>query len=138
MADGSRVGALRWAATAVADSPWRWTGTAVFLVVMATTRGITLPPTIAVCIAGTTVWIIARHAPPEARPDVGPIAAGGLAAWATILVIFTLWEAAAFFLGNDDAHPTFSMLTDGFFAFSPTRTLAALGWLTWGWYLLER
>jgi hypothetical protein len=122
----------------VVERPWRWAAVGTFLGVMAVTRGITLPPTIAVCAAGTAMWAIGRYSPPPRRPDVGPVAVGGLVFWATCIVVFCLWELAAFLLGNDDAHPTFSMLADPVLSFPPTRALAGFGWLAWGWYLLSR
>jgi hypothetical protein len=130
--DEPRAGSVHWVATSVVESPWRWAGVGGFVVLMATTRAITWPPTLAVCVAGSVVWAVGRYAPPEPRPDVGPVSTGGL------LVIFCLWELAAFLLGNDDAHPTFSMLTDPLLSFPPARALAGLGWLAWGWYLLGR
>ena len=136
--DEPRIGTAQWVASSVVESPWRWAAVAAFVLVMAVTRGITLPPTFAVCIAGTVMWVIGRYQPPPSRPDVGPVAIGGLVLWAAVLVIFCLWELAAFLLGNDDAHPTFSMLTDPVLSFPPTRALAGFGWLAWGWYLLSR
>jgi hypothetical protein len=43
-----------------------------------------------------------------------------------------------FAVGNNDAHPTFSMLSDPVLSFGPTRALCAFGWLAGGWYLLGR
>ena len=138
MTDEPRIGTAQWVASSVVESPWRWAAVTAFVLVMAVTRGITLPPTFAVCIAGTVMWVIGRYQPPPSRPDVGPVAVGGLVLWAAVIVIFCLWELAAFLLGNDDAHPTFSMLTDPILSFPPTRALAGFGWLAWGWYLLSR
>jgi hypothetical protein len=61
-----------------------------------------------------------------------------VAVWAGVFVAFCLWELSAFLIGNNDAHPTFSMLTDPLLTWEPTRALAGLGWLAWGWYLLSR
>lgn len=138
MTNEPRVGSLEWVATSVVETPWRWAATGTFMAIMAVTTGITLPPTLAVCAAGSVVWAIGRYAPPERRPDVGPVALSGLVLWGAVFVIFNLWELAAFLLGNDDAHPTFSMLTDPLVTFPPTRALAGLAWLAWGWYLLSR
>ncbi|HEX9258322.1 MAG TPA: DUF6186 family protein [Acidimicrobiales bacterium] len=47
-----------------------------------------------------------------------------LAPWIAVFVLFCLWELAAFLLGNDDAHPTFSILTEGILEWFPLRALA--------------
>ena len=49
-----------------------------------------------------------------------------------IFVAFCLWELSAFLIGNNDAHPTWSMLTDPALAWFPTRAVAAFAWIAWG------
>jgi hypothetical protein len=136
--DEPRIGSPQWVAASVGEATWRWAAVSAFVLVMALTRGLTLPPTLVVCAAGTVMWAIGRYSPQPARPDVGDVAVGGLVLWAALFVILCLWELAAFLLGNDEAHPTFSMLADPVLSFPPTRALAGFGWLAWGWYLLSR
>ena len=138
MTDEPRIGSIQWVAVSVAESPWRWSATAAFVLVIGVTRNLTWPPTLAVAAAGTAIWLIGRYAPPARRAPVAPAGVQGVSVWATVVVVFCLWELAAFLLGNDDAHPTFSMLSDPVLSFPPTRAVAAFGWLAWGWYLLSR
>jgi len=135
----------------------RTTAAVVFGALLAFTRSLTLPGTALVLAGGIAVWMVDpdlddAHAVTETGATVSlspsvsaePIAntrtlvIAGLVAWGSLFMSFVLWEAAAFFLGNNDPHPTFSMLTDPFFAFPPTRALAGLGWLLWGWHLRTR
>jgi hypothetical protein len=123
----------------LAESTSRWAVVAVVSVVVASTRGLTLPPTLIITFAGVSMWWIGRYAPPprlDALP--GPAPAGGIAIWATLFVVFCLWELAAFLLGNNHDFPTFSMLVDPLVTWPPTRAVATVGWLAWGWYLLRR
>jgi hypothetical protein len=58
--------------------------------------------------------------------------------WGAIVLAFLLWEAGAFLLGNNDAHPTFSMLSAPVLAWAPIRALTGFGWMSWGWQLRSR
>jgi hypothetical protein len=135
----------------------RTTAAVAFGVLLAFTRSLTLPGTALVLAGGVGVWMIDPdlHDTPAdtesganlsltssaSTASVGTartLAVAGLIAWSSLFMSFVLWEAAAFFLGNNDAHPTFSMITDPFFAFPPTRALAGVGWLLWGWHLRAR
>ena len=85
------------------------------------------------------MWAIGRYAAPsrlERPPGRRRRAASPI--WATIFVLFCLWELAAFLLGNNHDFPTFSMLVDPIVTWPPTRAAATVGWLAWGWYLLKR
>jgi hypothetical protein len=123
----------------LADQTSRWAVVAVVAVAIASTRGLTLPPTLIITIAGVAMWWIGRNAPPS-RLDTPPESAspGGIAVWATLFVLFCLWELAVFLLGNNHDFPTFSMLVDPIVTWPPTRAAATAGWLAWGWYLLRR
>jgi hypothetical protein len=85
------------------------------------------------------MWWIGRTAPPSRlEPPAEPASSGGIATWATLFVLFCLWELAMFLLGNNHDFPTFSMLVDPIVTWPPTRAVATAGWLAWGWYLLRR
>jgi hypothetical protein len=113
----------------------RVTIVAVFAVGLAFMRSLTWPATITVCIAGLVVWRGGRS--PAVVPEELPHAADwwGVSIWAVLFVVFCLWELSAFLIGNNDAHPTFSTLTDPVLAFPPSRALIAALWLVWGWQL---
>jgi len=119
-------------------SPGRWVVASVFGVAIGSTRGLTYSATSLVVAAGVGLWMVGRYAAPPPRPPVGDVAVGGLAVWATIFVIFCLLDLAVFLLGNNADFPTFSMLVNPIVTWSPTRAITGVGWLAWGWYLLER
>jgi hypothetical protein len=128
----------------------RTTTALLFGVLLACTRTLTLPGTALVLAGGVAVWMIdpeltshgdATFLGGEPEGSMGPTRAAvvaGVVTWSLMFASFVLWEAAAFFLGNDDAHPTFSTITDPFFAFRPTRALVGFAWLVWGWHLRSR
>ncbi|MFB9234034.1 hypothetical protein ACFFWC_00535 [Plantactinospora siamensis] len=58
--------------------------------------------------------------------------------WLGLGVAFCLWELGAFLAGNDDAHPTFSMLADPVLAGYPGRVAGYLLWLGTGAWLVRR
>lgn len=135
----------------------RTTAAVVFGALLAFTRSLTLPGTALVLAGGVAVWMVdpdlddadavtgsgpnlALTSSVSAEPisTARTLVVAGLVAWGSLFTSFVLWEAAAFFLGNNDPHPTFSMITDPFFAFPPTRALAGVGWLLWGWHLRAR
>jgi hypothetical protein len=115
----------------------RWGAALLFAVVISDARSLTLPASLLVLAGGLGIWWSARYAPPVLLPSASaPVA--GVAAWAIAFGAFAVWELGAFVIGNNDAHPTFSMLSDPVLSFGPTRALCAFGWLAGGWYLLRR
>ena len=111
--------------------PWLWA--AAVAVVFGTTRNLTLPAAVMVVVAGAGMgvapWIRERRIRRAAVPT------RGLVVWTTLVVGFCLWELAAFLLGNDTPHPTFSMLAEPMLAVYPIRAVAMFAWLLWGWHL---
>jgi hypothetical protein len=110
----------------------------VFGLLIGTTRSLTLPATALVALGGLGIWLAARYAPPDPIPFEGPVTTLGVAAWVAVLVAFVVWELTAFMVGNNNAHPTFSMLSDPVLGFPPTRALCGVAWLASGWALLAR
>src|SRR5215218_11452687 len=115
---------------------FRWGAALLFAVLVSDARSLTLPASLLVLAGGLGIWWAGKYAPMVA-PDA-PAAAIGVATWAIVFGTFAVWELGAFVIGNNDAHPTFSMLFDPVLSFGPTRALCALGWLASGWYLLGR
>lgn len=87
-----------------------------------------------------------------ARGWSGPAARGttpvtldhrGTAVWTSVFVAGALWELAALLLQpsltiGSDTHPTISVLSDPLLLSHLGRSVALLGWLGFGWFLLKR
>lgn len=58
--------------------------------------------------------------------------------WVVLALLFGGWELIAAFWGNDDAHPTFSLLLDPVLETYPGRLLGWLAWLGVGRWLVTR
>jgi hypothetical protein len=118
--------------------PVLWTVAIVFGLLIGSARSLTLPATLLVAFGGLAIWLAARYAPPDPILLDGPVPMLGVVAWTAVFSTFVVWELVAFLVGNNDAHPTFSMLTDPVLAFRPTRALCGVLWLGCGWFLLGR
>jgi hypothetical protein len=116
----------------------RWAFALLFALLVSDARSLTLPASLLVLAGGLGIWWAGRFAPPPLLEPAPVAPLGGVAAWAVVLGAFTAWVLGAFVVGNNDAHPTFSMLSDPVLSFGPTRALCAFGWLASGWYLLGR
>jgi len=116
----------------------RWAAALLFAVLISDARSLTLPASLLVLVGGLGVWWAGKHEPPPLPLPGAPVSAAGVAIWAVAFATFAVWELSAFVIGNNDAHPTFSMLSDPILSFGPTRALCAFGWLASGWYLLGR
>jgi hypothetical protein len=118
----------------------RWAAVLLFAVLISDARSLTLPASLAVLAGGLGIWWAARFAPPASMVGAGTPSASpqNVLVWGVLFVGFAAWEVGAFVIGNNDAHPTFSMLADPVLSFGPTRALCGLGWLACGWYLLAR
>ncbi len=119
----------------------RWAVALLFALLISDARSLTLPASVLVLAGGLGIWWAGRYAPPMPRQpgETAPtVSSESVAVWAALFVGFAVWELSAFVIGNNDAHPTFSMLADPVLSFGPTRALCGLGWLACGWYLLGR
>ena len=116
----------------------RWGVALLFALLISDARSLTLPASLLVLGGGLGIWWAGRYAPPALMVSAEPVSAASVTVWAVLFVGFALWELSAFLIGNNDAHPTFSMLADPVLSFGPTRALCGLGWLACGWYLLAR
>jgi hypothetical protein len=116
----------------------RWAAALLFAVLVSDARSLTLPASLLVLAGGLGVWWAGKYAPPPLLLPGATVSAAGVIVWAVVFGAFAVWELAAFAIGNNDAHPTFSMLSDPVLSFGPTRALCAFGWLAGGWYLLGR
>jgi hypothetical protein len=116
----------------------RWGAAVLFTLLISDARSLTLPASVIVLAGGLGIWWTGRYAPPPPVEPGGPVSTQSVAVWAVLFAGFAAWELSAFLIGNNDAHPTFSMLADPILSFGPTRALCGLGWLACGWYLLRR
>jgi hypothetical protein len=142
-AEASMTEQSRWEVGWLARSaPARLMTAALFGVLLSLTRVLTLPGTLLVILAGVLVWTVDPETEPVAVDE--PVPAGseatgtGVAVWGLVILAFLLWEAGAFFLGNDDAHPTFSTLAEPILGWPPMRAVAGFAWMWWGWQLRSR
>jgi len=96
-----------------------------------------LPVTVIVVLyGGLIVWrAMSRNA--GANADVHPTTMH-IVTWATLFVLFCLWELAAFVLGNDEQHATFSTVLSPVIAAYPGRVMLWIGWLSVGDWLARR
>ena len=112
----------------------------LFALLISDAKSLTLPATLLVVAGALSIWLIAKYAPPPSTAPIGdtPVPRTGVVAWAAVFIVFSLWEATAFLVGNNDAHPTFSMLSDPVLSWGPTRALCGFLWLAAGWCLVAR
>jgi hypothetical protein len=90
---------------------------------------------VAVLLPGVPLLWYGVRRPPRRRVVVGRRTA---VVWLGLGVSFCLWELGALLAGNDDAHPTFSMLADPVLATYPGRVVGWLVWLGTGVWLVTR
>ncbi len=110
----------------------------VFSWVAAGFRPFTQPENAAVAIPAVFVAVVswrrsdfgASDTPDRARPP-----RAGIAIWATILFLLTVWELAAYVSSPRDDHPTLSSISDSLMSVHIGRAAAFAGWLVVGWAL---
>jgi hypothetical protein len=101
------------------------------------------PATMAVVALGCLMVAIGWQGPVRRRAELTGQALRRSWLWAAVLVTGGLWELSSLLqqphLTTDSyAHPTISALTDPLLASHPGRTVALLGWLLIGWFLVGR
>lgn len=124
------------AARSIADGPaLRYAAVASYALVAALGRPLTLPALAAVLLPGVPLLWLGTRRTPVRRWRVGR---DTTVTWLALGVAFCLWELGAFLAGNDDAHPTFSILADPVLATYPGRVGGYLLWLATGAWLVSR
>ena len=118
--------------------PLRWGVAIVLALAIGATRNDTFVATALITIGGVLIIGVGRLAPPPRRPVLTRIGLYGAAVWGTLFVVFNLWELATFLLGDNDDHPTFTVLTSPAMRWFPSRVALSLLWLAIGWRALER
>jgi hypothetical protein len=98
-------------------------------------RPLTLPAAVAVAVAAIALVVPAAHRRPPPRVALGR---RQVAPWAVLVALFATWEATAALWGNDDAHPTLSLLLAPVLATYPGRLAGWLAWLSVGRWLVRR
>lgn len=101
------------------------------------------PATFGVAGLGAGVVIIGWGGPTRRRVIPGKFARAGIITWGSLLVVASLWELGALF-GQPNfetgsyAHPTISTLTSPLLSSSLGRSVALMGWVALGFFLVER
>lgn len=132
MAPTSRpVGAL----ATVARGRLVWPAVIGYALLAASARPLTGPAAAAVLLPGGVLLVAGLRRTPTRLRRVGRRAA---VTWLGLGVLFCLWELGAFLAGNDEAHPTFSILTDPVLDTWPGRVAGYLLWLGTGAWLVTR
>lgn len=116
----------------------RWGAALLFGLLISDARSLTLPATGLVILGGAGIWLAGKYSPPTSDPEAAPVTPFGIGVWAGLFAVLCLWELSAFVIGNNDDHPTLSMLADPVLSFGPTRAVCGVAWLACGWYLLAR
>jgi hypothetical protein len=98
-------------------------------------RPLTLPAAVAVAVAAIALVAPAAHRRPPPRVALGR---RHVAPWAVLMALLATWEATAALWGNNDAHPTLSLLLDPVLATYPGRVAGWLAWLGVGRWLVTR
>ena len=102
-------------------------------------RPFTQPENVAVAVPALIVLAVSWRRSDFGRSDVAvPPSAAGNAVWATLLVLLTAWELAAYASSPRDKHPTLSSFTDSLMSVHIGRAAAFFGWLLIGWGLFLR
>jgi hypothetical protein len=101
------------------------------------------PATAGVVGVGASVVVVAWGGPTRTRHIPGKFPRIAVITWGSLLVAAGMWELAALLEQpnietGSYAHPTISVLTDPLLSTAPGRSLALLGWLALGAYLVER
>lgn len=101
------------------------------------------PATAGVVSLGAGVVVVGWGGPTRQREVPAKLARIGAFTWGALFVGASLWELAALLMQpnietSSYAHPTISTLTDPLLSSAPGRTVALLGWIALGAYLVER
>jgi hypothetical protein len=101
------------------------------------------PAMVAVAAPGLVGVMSAWRASPRPSAQAAPMHAGGVAAWAAVLVVLALWELGALLLQpsltmGSPLHPTISVLLDPALGSHLGRSVGFAVWLALGWFLVRR
>jgi hypothetical protein len=109
----------------------------VYALLAALTTPLTWLAAIVALVPGLALFVLRMRRP------VGPLPPGAEAGragaqWFVLLLLVGMWELVAALWGNDDRHPTLSLLLSPTFEHYPARVLGYLGWLALGRWLVRR
>lgn len=117
--------------------------TVIYSIVVGSFTRYSWPATAGVAGLGAGVVIVGWGGPTRQRAIPGRFSRAGVTVWGSLFVVASLWELGAL-LGQPDfetgsyAHPTISTLTDPLLASSLGRSVALLGWIALGFFLVDR
>jgi hypothetical protein len=99
------------------------------------------PATAAVIVPAAAGLSLGWRSPSRTHAEPPTIGKAGALAWTSVFVGLGLWELVALLLQptlttDSYAHPTISVLTDGYLATHLGRSVGLFTWLALGWYLV--
>jgi hypothetical protein len=111
----------------------------IFSWIAAGLRPFTQPENAAVAVPALIVLAMSWRRSDFGKSDVALRPSGvGIGVWATLLVLLTAWELAAYAASPRSAHPTLSSISDSLMSVHVGRAAAFFGWLLVGWGLFVR
>jgi len=119
------------------------TGAVIYSLTLGSFSRMSWPATAGVVGLGAGVVIIGWGGPTRRREIPRRFSRTGVLSWGSLLLAASLWELGALvgqptLAQSSYAHPTISTLTDPLLASSPGRTVALIGWIALGAFLVER
>jgi hypothetical protein len=108
---------------------------ALYALAAASARPLTDPATWTVLVPGVALAVYGFRRPPRraVRTDRQSVVV-----WIGLGLAFCAWEVFAFYWGNDQAHPTLSLLADPALETYPARFAGYVIWLGAGAWLVSR
>jgi hypothetical protein len=117
--------------------------TVIYSLIVGSFTRFSWPTTFGVVGVGAGVVIVGWGGPTRQRAIPGKFARAGVAVWGSLFLVASLWELGALlgqpnFATGSYAHPTISTLTDPLLSSAPGRSVALVGWIALGIFLVDR
>jgi hypothetical protein len=111
----------------------------IFSWIAAGLRPFTQPENAAVAVPALIVLAVSWRRSDFGKSDAPIRPSGrGIGVWATLLILLTMWELAAYASSPREKHPTLSSIIDTLMSVHVGRAASFFGWLLVGWGLFLR